>query len=147
MKTSQAGLDLIKRFEGFKAAPYLCPAHKPTIGYGSCFYADGRAVSLDDAPITEAQAQKLLADTLGQYEAAVSKAVKVPIGQLMFDALVSFAYNAGAANMASSTLIRKLNAGDINGAANEFDRWVYGGGVRLVGLTKRRAAEKALFLS
>lgn len=147
MKTSQAGLDLIKRFEGFKAAPYLCPANKPTIGYGSCFYADGRAVSLDDAPITEAQAQKLLADTLGQYERAVTKAAKVPISQCMFDALVSFAYNVGAANMASSTLMRKLNAGDIKGAAAEFDRWVYGGGVRLAGLTKRRDAEQSLFLS
>lgn len=147
MKTSQAGLDLIKRFEGFKSAPYLCPAGKATIGFGSCAYADGRPVSLDDAPITQAQAQQLLADTLSKYEQAVSKAVKVPIGQHMFDALVSFAYNAGAANMASSTLVRKLNAGDINGAANEFDRWVYGGGVRLKGLTARRAAEKALFLS
>jgi len=147
MKTSKAGLDLIKRFEGFKPAPYLCPANKPTIGYGSCFYADGKAVTLKDKPITEAEASQLLADTLGQYERAVSKAVKVPIGQPMFDALVSFAYNVGAANMASSTLVRKLNAGDIKGAAAEFDRWVYGGGVRLAGLTKRRDAEQALFLS
>lgn len=147
MQTSKAGLDLIKRFEGFKAAPYLCPANKPTIGYGSCVYADGKPVTLKDAPITEAEADALLADTLGQYERAVTKAAKVPISQGMFDALVSFAYNVGAANMASSTLIRKLNAGDIKGAAAEFDRWVYGGGVRLKGLTKRRDAEQALFLS
>lgn len=147
MQTSKAGLDLIKRFEGFKAAPYLCPANKPTIGYGSCFYANGAPVTLTDEPMTEAQASQLLADTLGQYERAVTKAAKVPISQGMFDALVSFAYNVGAANMASSTLIRKLNAGDINGAAAEFDRWVYGGGVRLKGLTKRRDAEQALFLS
>ena len=147
MKTSQAGLDLIKRFEGFKGAPYLCPANKPTIGYGSCFYADGKAVTLKDKPITEAEAVQLLADTLGQYERAVSKAVRVPIGQPMFDALVSFAYNVGSANMAASTLVRKLNAGDIKGAAAEFDRWVFSGGARLAGLTKRRDAEQALFLS
>ena len=77
----------------------------------------------------------------------MSKAVKVPISQQMFDALVSFAYNVGAANMAASTLVRKLNAGDINGAAAEFDRWVFSGGARLAGLTKRRDAERALFLS
>lgn len=147
MKTSKAGLDLIKRFEGFKGAPYLCPAKKPTIGYGSCFYADGSPVTLKDKPVTEAEASQLLADTLGKYEQAVSKAVKVPIGQPMFDALVSFAYNVGPVNMASSTLIRKLNAGDIKGAAAEFDRWVFSGGARLAGLTKRRDAEMALFLS
>lgn len=104
-------------------------------------------MTLTDEPMTEAQASQLLAETLGQYERAVTKAAKVPISQGMFDALVSFAYNVGAANMASSTLIRKLNAGDIKGAAAEFDRWVYGGGVRLKGLTKRRDAEQALFLS
>ena len=147
MKTSKAGLDLIKRFEGFKAAPYLCPAKKPTIGYGSCSYADGKPVTLKDDPITEAEADELLSGTLWQYERAVTKAAKVPLSQGMFDALVSFAYNVGAANMASSTLIRKLNAGDIKGASAEFDRWVYGGGVRLAGLTKRRDAEQALFLS
>lgn len=147
MKTSKAGLDLIKRFEGFKAAPYMCPANKPTIGYGSCFYADGRPVTLKDDPITEQEADALLSETLVQYERAVAKAAKVPLSQGMFDALVSFAYNVGAANMASSTLVRKLNSGDIKGAAAEFDRWVYGGGVRLAGLTKRRDAEQALFLS
>lgn len=147
MKTSKAGLDLIKRFEGFKSAPYLCPANKPTIGYGSCFYADGKPVTLKDEPITETEADALLSGTLEQYERAVTKAAKVPLSQGMFDALVSFAYNAGPANMASSTLMRKLNAGDIKGAAAEFDRWVYGGGVRLSGLTKRRDAEQALFLS
>lgn len=147
MKTSKAGLDLIKRFEGFKAAPYMCPANKPTIGYGSCFYADGRPVTLKDDPITEHEADALLSETLVQYEQAVTKAAKVPLSQGMFDALVSFAYNVGAANMASSTMIRKLNAGDIKGASAEFDRWVYGGGVRLAGLTKRRDAEQALFLS
>lgn len=70
MKTSKAGLDLIKRFEGFKGAPYLCPAKKPTIGYGSCFYADGSPVTLKDKPVTEAEASQLLADTLGKYEQA-----------------------------------------------------------------------------
>jgi lysozyme len=147
MKASQACLDLIKHFEGFKAAPYLCPAHKPTIGYGSCFYGDGRPVTLKDSPISEPEAVALLAVTLGQYEQVVTKAVKVTMTQGQFDALVSFAYNAGPENMKTSTLVRKLNDGDVKGAAGEFDRWVYGGGVRLKGLTIRREAERRLFVS
>lgn len=147
MKASQACLDLIKQFEGFKAAPYLCPAHKPTIGYGSCFYGDGSPVTLKDKPISEPEAVALLAVTLGQYEQAVSAAVKAKMTQGQFDALVSFAYNAGPENMKTSTLVRKLNDGDPKGAAAEFDRWVFGGGVRLKGLTIRREAERKLFLS
>lgn len=145
MKASSKCIDLIRRFEGFKSAPYRCPAGVATIGFGSTRYADGRAVSLKDDPITEAQALDLLHQTLTQYEQAVSKAVKVPINQNQFDALVDFAYNAGAGNMASSTLVKKLNAGDLKGASAEFDRWVFAAGVRLRGLTLRRQAERELF--
>lgn len=147
MKTSQAGIDLIKRFEGFRSAPYLCAAGKPTIGYGSCYYANGQAVTLKDKPITEAQALILLQDTLGQYEQGVLRAVRAKMTQGQFDALVSFSYNTGIANMARSTLVRKLNEGDAKGAAEQFDRWVFAGGVRLRGLTARRKAERELFES
>lgn len=146
MKTGQAGIDLIKRFEGFSGKPYRCPADIPTIGYGSTRYADGREVSMSDPPITEAQAVQLLADTLGRYEKGVTGLVTVPLTQSQFDALVSFAYNLGVGNLGNSTLLKKLNNRDYAGAANEFSRWVRGGGKILPGLVARREAERKLFL-
>jgi lysozyme len=146
MKTSQAGLGLIKQFEGLRLKPYLCSAGVATIGYGSTMYADGRKVTLKDAAITESQAIELLANTLGKYEKAVNDYVKVPLTQNEFDALVSFTYNLGAGNLLSSTLLKKLNAGDKAGAANQFEVWNKAGGKVLQGLVTRRAAEKALFL-
>jgi lysozyme len=146
MKVSKNGLDLIKQFEGLRLKPYLCSAGVATIGYGSTMYADGRKVTLKDAAITESQALELLAKTLGKYEKAVNDYVKVPLTQNEFDALVSFTYNLGAGNLLSSTLLKKLNAGDKAGAANQFDVWNKAGGKVLQGLVTRRAAEKALFL-
>ena len=145
MNASDACLSLIRQSEGFVSAPYLCPAGVPTIGYGSTRYADGRAVSMADAPITRAQADAILYATLGTYEAAVNRYVTVTINPNQFDALVDFAYNAGAQNLRTSTLLRLLNTGYFDGAARQFDLWVYGGGQRLPGLVKRRALERALF--
>ncbi|EDH9820259.1 TPA_asm: lysozyme, partial [Salmonella enterica subsp. enterica serovar Typhimurium] len=81
------------------------------------------------------------------YENDVSRLVKVKLTQGQFDALVSFAYNLGARTLSSSTLLRKLNSGDYAGAADEFLRWNKAGGKVLNGLTRRREAERALFLS
>lgn len=146
MKTGLNGLNLIKEKEGLRLKPYLCSAGVATIGYGSTMYADGRKVTLKDAAISEKQALELLANTLGKYEKAVNDYVKVPLTQNEFDALVSFTYNLGAGNLLSSTLLKKINAGDKAGAANQFDVWNKAGGKVLEGLVKRRAAEKALFL-
>lgn len=156
MKTGLNGLNLIKEKEGLRLKPYLCSAGVATIGYGSTMHADGRKVTLKDAPISESQALELLAATLGKYEKAVNEYVKVPLTQNEFDALVSFTYNIGAGRketptqagngFAGSTLLKKLNAGDKVGAANQFDVWNKAGGKVLEGLIKRRAAEKALFL-
>lgn len=145
MKASEKCLDLIRRFEGFRSKPYRCPAGVPTIGYGSTRYADGTPVKLTDASITQAQADDIMRATLGEYENAVNRYVTVPLNQNEFDALVDFAYNAGAKNLLNSTLLRKLNAGDRAGAAKEFDRWVYANGQVLPGLVKRRMAERNLF--
>lgn len=145
MKASERCLDLIRRFEGFRSKPYRCPAGVPTIGYGSTRYADGRPVKLTDAPITQEQADEIMRQTLGEYENAVNRYVTVPLSQNEFDALVDFAYNAGAKNLLNSTLLRKLNAGDRKGAAREFDRWVHANGEVLPGLVKRRMAERNLF--
>ena len=147
MKASQKCIELIKRFEGFSAKPYLCPAGVPTIGYGSTRDTDGKPITLQHPPITETQAVSLLMATLVTYEDAVNRYVKVPLNQNQFDALVDFAYNAGAKNLLTSTLLRKLNAGDYAGASKEFGKWVYGGTKKLNGLVKRREAERQLFIS
>jgi lysozyme len=147
MNISESGINLIKSFEGLRLQPYLCPAGVATIGYGCTHYANGETVTLDDDPITIRDADALLRGTLKSYEQAVNEVVTVPLTQGQFDALVSFAYNIGIGKLKGSTLLRKLNAGNYRGAAAEFDKWTHGGGQVLPGLVKRRAAEKALFLS
>ena len=146
MKTSNKGKAIIKQYEGFRAKPYLCPAGVPTIGYGATYYTDGRKVTLRDAPISEAGADKLLDKMLGKYEDAVNRYVQVPINQNQFDALVSFCYNLGQEALRTSTLLKKLNNKDYNGAADAFLNWVYAGGKKLQGLVNRRTDERKLFL-
>jgi lysozyme len=147
MKTSQAGLDLIKEFEGFRAKPYLCSAGVPTIGYGSTRYTDGTPVSLRDPAITEAVGLALFKDTLTTYEKAVTKAVKIPLEQYEFDALVSLCYNIGVGNLVSSTLVRLLNEDEARiEVAGQFLRWNRAGGAVISGLTRRREAEREMFL-
>ena len=147
MKTSDMGLSLIKSFEGFSARPYLCPAGVPTIGYGATYYPDGRRVTMQDRPVTVAQATDMLRSMLASYEAGVSRYVLVPVTQGQFDALVSFAYNLGLSALKSSTLLRLLNLRDYAGAAAQFLRWNRAGGKVLPGLTRRREAERVMFLS
>lgn len=148
MEISDKGLNLIKKFEGFSSTPYLCPAHIPTIGYGNTFYEDGTKVALDDEPISEERATELLKYIADKtFSAFVNRTVDVELNQNQFDALVSFAYNLGNGSLESSTLLKKLNAGDYDGAADEFIRWNKAGGKILTGLTKRRTEERELFLS
>ena len=142
MKTSQKGIDLIKRFEGVVLKVYKDAVGLPTIGYGHLIKKGEVFTTL-----TQQQAEELLAKDLKQFEEGISTSVKVALTQNQFDALVSFAFNLGMGNVNSSTLLRKLNAGDIQGAANEFVRWNKAGGKTLAGLTRRRLAEKELFLS
>jgi lysozyme len=145
-KASNNLLELIKKFEGFKSHPYLCPANVATIGYGSTRYANGVKVTLSDNAITELQAIELLKDTLKQYELAVDSYCRDDINQNQFDALVDFCYNCGANNLKSSTLLKKVNANpnDIT-IGLEFAKWNKGGGKILNGLVKRRAAESELY--
>jgi lysozyme len=147
MKTSQAGIDLIKQFEGLKLEPYLCSARVPTIGYGATFYPNGVKVSLKDNPINVEDAEELLKITLRTFENGVSRLVKFKLNQPMFDALVCFSYNVGPGNLQVSTLLRKLNRGNIWDCPKEFLKWNKdkAGGVVLKGLVRRRVAEKALF--
>ncbi|MDF0604700.1 lysozyme [Neisseriaceae bacterium TC5R-5] len=146
MKPSNNCLNLIKQFEGFSATPYLCPAKIPTIGYGSTRYENGSAVKLSDPTISEVRAITIMQATLDkEYVPAVERYVKASLNQGQFDALVDFAYNCGVQNLRNSTLLKKLNSEDYAGAAKEFDKWINGGGKKLPGLIKRRAAERKLF--
>ena len=138
-KISQRGIDLIKQFEGLRLEAYLCPAGVWTIGYGST-----RDVKKGDK-ITAAEAGEMMAADLLPFERDVSRLVKVPLDQCQFDALVCFAYNVGGGALASSTLLKLLNAGDYAGAAGQFARWNKANGKQLAGLTRRREAERALF--
>lgn len=147
MKISKAGLDLIKRFESFRAAPYLCSAGVPTIGYGTTVYPNGIKVKLSDQKITQQLAETFLQHHVNAIEKDVSRLVKVTLSQNQFDALMSFVYNVGLGAFRDSTLLKLLNAGDIDGASKQFERWNKAGGKIVDGLTNRREAEKALFLA
>lgn len=140
-KTNQAGIELIKRYEGLRLKPYLCAAGYPTIGYGHL------VASLRVPAITAEEAERLLKIDLFVAESAVLRLVRVPLTDGQFDALVSFVFNLGSGRLQASTLLRRLNAGDYQGAALEFRKWVYGGGRKLPGLIARREAEAALFLA
>lgn len=140
-----AALDLIKRFEGFRARPYLCPAKVPTIGYGSTHYEDGHKVTLKDAPVDNIKASNMLNVEALRCGVAVLKLVNTPLTPNQYGALVSFVYNLGSGRLQASTLRRKLNRRDYDGAAREFSKWVFAGKRKLQGLLVRRKAERALF--
>ncbi|AKL03450.1 muraminidase [Enterobacter asburiae] len=146
MQTSDKGIALIKKFEGCKLTAYQDSVGVCTIGYGWTQPVDGKPIRVG-MTIKQETAERLLKTGLVSYESDVSRLVKVGLTQGQFDALVSFTYNLGARALSTSTLLRKLNAGDYAGAADEFLRWNKAGGKVLNGLTRRREAERALFLS
>ncbi|MBL5829218.1 lysozyme [Serratia fonticola] len=134
------GLNLIKQFEGLRLRAYQCSANVWTIGYGHT-----AGVGEDDI-ITEEQAIFLLRQDVAEGEMVVNQHMNVLLTQNQFDALVSLVFNIGAGNFRASTLLKKLNIRDYDGAAKEFLRWVNAGGKMLPGLVRRREAESRLFL-
>ncbi|MBJ8746030.1 lysozyme [Citrobacter farmeri] len=146
MQTSDKGIAMIKQFEGCKLTAYQDSVGVWTIGYGWTQPVDGKPIRAG-MTIKQETADRLLKTGLVSYESDVSRLVKVGLTQGQFDALVSFTYNLGARSLSTSTLLRKLNAGDYAGATDEFLRWNKAGGKVLNGLTRRREAERALFLS
>lgn len=144
MKTSRAGIDLIKEFEGLRLEAYLCPADVWTIGYGHTSSA-GEPFVTRGMKITAAEAERILARDLRVYEAGVLRLVKVEITQNQFDALVSFAYNCGVGALAKSTLLKRLNAGRADAVPAELMKWTKSGGRELPGLVRRRRAEAQLW--
>lgn len=141
--------ELCRRFEGYRANPYLCPAGVPTIGYGSTFHADGSKVTLQDAPMDEPTARALLvAELVHNYAPGTIRQCPILLTLAMtsgdwgkLNAIVDFAYNLGVGRLQTSTLKRKINAQDWGGAKEQLMLWTRGGGRVLPGLVKRRQAE------
>lgn len=140
MRTSQKGIELLKRFEGFMPEAYRCPAGVLTIGYG---HTSG--VREGDR-VTEDEADRLLRADLMNAEEDVERLVRVPLTQNQFDALVSFVYNVGMGSFFSSTLLKKIN-NDPNDPTipDEFRKWVKAAGETLPGLAMRREAEARMY--
>jgi lysozyme len=167
MKLSKAGADLMHRFEGCRNKPYLCPAHIWTVGFGEVLYQEQIKLPMvrkegytglirkeyplkpeDNRVWSQDEIDTLFAKSVERFERGVLRLVPGVNGnQGAFDALVSFAFNAGLGNLQNSTIRMKANRGDWQGAADAFMAWVKGGGKVLPGLVKRREAERALFLS
>lgn len=145
MKTSNSGINLIKSFEGERLNAYDDGVGVWTIGFGTIKYPNGVRVKKGDA-CTKEQAEAYLKNDLVKFESAINRLVEVSLNQNQFDALASFTYNLGETNLSNSTLLKKLNAYDYKGAADQFERWNKAGGKVMTGLTRRRKAEKELFL-
>ena len=146
MSVSNKGVDLICEFEGEQLVAYDDGVGVWTIGFGTIKYPNGVRVKKGDT-CTLDQAKEYMRHDLIEFEHTVNSSVKVPLNQNQFDALVSLAYNIGSNAFKSSTLVKKLNAGDYQGAADQFNVWVNAGGKRMQGLVNRRDREKLLFLS
>lgn len=140
--------DLCRHFEGFRSKPYVCPAGYPTIGYGTVFKPDGSKVTMDHPPITREQADEwLLSELQRNYAAGVLVASPQLIAHpRALAAMIDFAYNLGVGRYRASTLRKRVESKDWDGAAEQLRRWVRGGGVVLPGLVRRREAEVALIL-
>lgn len=140
MQISDEGMDLVKAFEGLELEAYQCAAGVWTIGYGYT-----KEVQEGDTWSEEKAEYMLRHEFDNEYENAVNACVKVPLNQCQFDALCSFTYNLGPNALATSTLLRVLNAGNYNGVPEQFLRWTKAGGRVLAGLVRRRESEAELF--
>lgn len=141
MELSAAGLDLLKRSEGFRSLTYKDVNGFPTIGYGH------KLVSPESFPngIDPQTGEDLLLADVQEAEQAVRRLVKVALNQGQFDALVDFTFNLGEGRLASSTLLKILNLGNYADAGAQLLRWDIAGGVENAGLKARREAEFALW--
>jgi lysozyme len=145
-QVTKEGLELVKHYEGLRTQAYRCPAGVWTIGYG---HTKGVRAGME---VTEAEAEELLRQDLAASGEQVERLVHVKLTDPQFSALASFVFNVGAGNLESSTLLRRLNAGDYDAVPSELAKWVKatdpntGKKVTLPGLVRRRAAEGELWL-
>lgn len=145
MKISNEGLQLIRKYEGYKTTPYRCPAGLYTVGYG---HVIGNGLQLPDEwnrKFSLGEINELLKSDLARFERGVLRYCSVHLTQSQFDALVSFSFNLGLGVLQRSTLRQKILRGDGEGAAEEILKYNKAGGVVLKGLTRRRQAEYDLF--
>lgn len=134
-------LDLIRKFEGLRLKPYRCPAGVPTIGYGHT----GPDVHMDMPPISEAVAEAMMLQDADVFYRAAGKLSPILWGYPgAHVAIADFCFNLGVGRYKASTLKRRVDAGDWQGAAEELQKWVWGGGKKLPGLIARRKAEICL---
>jgi lysozyme len=149
-QAEEIALNLVKQFEGFRAAPYPDPVSggEPwTIGYGSTRDLQGRPVTADTPPISEVQASQLaLLDMLTAFNAIASE-IKVPLTEHERAAVEDFIYNVGAGNFRDSTLLRLINQNQLALAAKQFALWDHADGQVIAGLLRRRLAEEEVFLT
>ena len=141
----QPAISLIKRFEGLRLYPYVCPAGELTIGWGSIYGLDGRRVTMEHRVIDGDEAAELLYRDVRPAYSAVARLIKVPLSDLQAAALVDFTYNLGSGNFRASTLRAVINRGEYEDAPAQLRRWVRGGGKILNGLIRRRKAETQLW--
>mgnify|MGYP003136499909 FL=1 len=134
------GLALIKKFEGCELKAYQCSAGVWTIGYGHTKDV------VEGMEITQEEAEQMLVDELHEYESYINKYVTVALSQNQFDALVSWVYNLGPANLSASTMLKVLNSGEYEDVPAQMKRWNKAGGKVLEGLIRRREAEACLFV-
>lgn len=144
-RLSEKGKELIEKHEGKVNRVYVCPGGKLTGGIGHALSATDRRHYKFGSPISDVVIYAWFDDDVEKAERTVNNWVVREISQSAFDALVSFVFNVGADNFKRSTLLKKLNRGDIKGASEEFGRWVYSKKKKLQGLVKRRAEEAQLF--
>ena len=139
MQLSKTGIELLKHFEGCELKAYQDSVGVWTIGYG---HTKGIYEGLE---ITQSEAKKMLIDELPEYEGYITDKVVPMLQQHEFDALVCWVYNLGPTNLSSSTMLKKLNAGEFKEVPFQMKRWDKAGGQPLLGLTRRRNAEALLF--
>ena len=147
MNINEAGLSIIKYYEGWSSRPYKCPAGIATIGYGSTWDINGEKVNMNHKKVTKEQGEALLLRELRHVDHAIKKLVKAELTENMYSSLASIIYNIGSGNFQRSTLRMKLNRGWYEAAADECPKWRRAGGRILKGLVKRRAKERELFLA
>ncbi len=144
MRINKKGIDIIKKYEGLRLKPYLCPAGLMTIGYGHVIQKN--EYYLYDGLKNASEAEELLLKDVEKYEDGVLKIIRHEVlNENRFSALVSFSFNVGLGALKISTLRQRLNRGEIAGAAEELLKWCRVRGVILKGLLARRIEEKLLF--
>ena len=142
---NEAGLAIIKAFEGWRSSVYHCGA-RWTIGWGSTYDLDGNRITPDQADIDEVEGEALVRQEVRHAERSIRQLVKASLNENQFSALCSFIYNVGSGNFQSSTMRMKLNRLDYEGAADEYPKWRKSSGRVLPGLVRRRVAERGLFM-